>query len=128
VHATDHGSRWNSTACDVAEQIERLETGAEIRAAIAQLPAEQRAAIVLRYYLDLTDNEISARLHSTPSTVRWRLHAARKRLRSLLPAWLRPTGQQDADLTVVEANPIHLTNLTNMTSLTTEPEIEKGKG
>jgi RNA polymerase sigma-70 factor (ECF subfamily) len=109
VSTIGNSTEWNSLAGDVVEQVERLETGAEIRAAISQLPANQRAAIVLRYYLDLTDDEISARLHSNPSTVRWRLHAARKRLRSLLPAWLRPTEASDVDFTRTEANPSYLT-------------------
>jgi RNA polymerase sigma-70 factor, ECF subfamily len=101
-------TKWEYATDDVAQQIERLETGVDIRAAIAQLPVEQRATIVLRYYLDLTDNEISARLHSTPSTVRWRLHAARKRLRTLLPAWLRPGEHSDLAPSLTEVTPVYL--------------------
>jgi RNA polymerase sigma-70 factor (ECF subfamily) len=88
-------AQWAMQGYDIAESLERLETASEIRTAIAKLPAEQRAAIVLRYYLDLTDDEISARVNSPPSTVRWRLHAGRKRLRSLLPPWLQP-GNDDS--------------------------------
>jgi RNA polymerase sigma-70 factor (ECF subfamily) len=118
IRSLAQSTKWGSTTVDVVEQVERLETGAEIRAAIALLPAEQRAAIVLRYYLDLSDDEISARLHSTPSTVRWRLHTARKRLRTLLPAWLRPAERPDVDFLMVEAS---------RSCVSTEQETEKSK-
>lgn len=52
--------------------------------ALAQLSPEQRAAVVLRYFLSLSDDEISDELAIAPGTVRWRLHAARKQLRALL--------------------------------------------
>jgi RNA polymerase sigma-70 factor (ECF subfamily) len=55
-----------------------------VEAALTQLPPEQRAAIVLRYYLDFEDDEISEQLDCAPGTVRWRLHAARKQLGVLL--------------------------------------------
>ena len=38
--------------------------------AIATLPERQRAVLVLRYYLDLTDREIAALLDSAEGTVR----------------------------------------------------------
>ncbi|MBN1681560.1 MAG: sigma-70 family RNA polymerase sigma factor [Anaerolineae bacterium] len=62
---------------DLFEQAE-LET--VIEEALRRLVPEQRAAIVLRYYLELTDAEISTYLDCAPGTVRWRLHAARKQL------------------------------------------------
>ena len=76
------------------ERLESLETSAAINRAIAQLPPEQRAAIVMRYYLDMSDDEMSSRLDVARATVRWRLHAARHKLRVLLPAWLGPAGEQ----------------------------------
>lgn len=53
-------------------------------AALEQLSAPQRAAIVLRYFLDLSEDEMAERLNVPSGTVKWRLHAARKRLRTLL--------------------------------------------
>ncbi len=106
-------------SCDVAEHLERLETSAEIRAAIDLLPAGQRAAIVLRYYLDLTDDEISVRLDAKPATIRWRLHAGRKRLRNLLPYWLRPPGSTNLEPALSERNPAAI-------AVKPEPEQEKG--
>src|SRR5439155_18702568 len=70
--------------------LEAMETVSTLNAAVALLSPEQRAAIVLRYYLNLSDDEMSARLDCAPGTVRWRLHAARRRLRQLLPAWVAP--------------------------------------
>jgi RNA polymerase sigma-70 factor (ECF subfamily) len=75
---------------EIEEHLEAMETSAAINVAIASLSPQQRAAIVLRYYLNLSDEEMSARLDCAPGTVRWRLHAARRRLRQLLPAWVGP--------------------------------------
>lgn len=63
---------------------EMAETEQVVRAALDKLTPEQRAVIVLRYYLDYSEQEISAETSSPIGTVRWRLHAARKRLRGLL--------------------------------------------
>lgn len=67
-----------------AELIERAETDAELWAALESLPPPQRAATVLHYFLEMPDADIAAQLGVPPATVRWRLHAARKRLRHLL--------------------------------------------
>src|SRR4051812_8348621 len=59
----DHSSHSFSAAWstgDIEARLEAMETGAAITAAIARLSPEQRAAIVLRYYLDLSDEEMSA--------------------------------------------------------------------
>ncbi len=66
------------------------ETEAAIWAALGELSAEQRTAVVLRYYLDLSESEMAARLACPPGTVKSRLYHARRRLRELLPAWLAP--------------------------------------
>ena len=41
-----------------------------VRAALAQLPAKQRAAVVLRYWLDMPEREVAEALDCRPSTVR----------------------------------------------------------
>ena len=56
----------------------------EILAALAQLSPRQRAVIVQRYYLEMSEKEMSERLDVAPGTVKWLLNAARARLRSLL--------------------------------------------
>ncbi len=69
------------------EQLEHAETRQAVWTALSQLPPEQRAAVVLRYYLDLSESEIANDQSIPPGTVKWRLHAARERLRSLLAPW-----------------------------------------
>lgn len=49
---------------------------------LGRLPAKQRSVIVLRSFSGLTDAEIAQRLDVPGATVRWRLFAARKRMRS----------------------------------------------
>jgi RNA polymerase sigma-70 factor (ECF subfamily) len=56
----------------------------EILAALGQLSARQRAAVVLRYSLEMSEKEIADCLKARPGTVKWLLNAARERLRGLL--------------------------------------------
>jgi RNA polymerase sigma-70 factor (ECF subfamily) len=71
------------------------ETSAAIWAALGGLSPEQRTAIVLRYYLNLSEAEMAVRLACPPGTVKSRLYTARQRLRQLLPAWLTPVASQE---------------------------------
>jgi RNA polymerase sigma-70 factor (sigma-E family) len=48
---------------------------------LATLPPRQRAAVVLRFYEDLTVDEIATTLHARPGTVKSLLHRALARLR-----------------------------------------------
>jgi RNA polymerase sigma-70 factor, ECF subfamily len=77
---------------------EELVEAAELRQAVwdalGRLPPEQRATIALYYYLDLSVAEIATRLACPPGTVKWRLHAARERLRGLLRLILWPTRSE----------------------------------
>jgi RNA polymerase sigma-70 factor (ECF subfamily) len=75
-------------------RLEAAETREAVWAVLEQLAPGQRAAVVLRYYADLDDAEVAQMLGVPAGTVRRRLHDARQRLRRLLPAWLRPAGQQ----------------------------------
>jgi RNA polymerase sigma-70 factor (ECF subfamily) len=56
----------------------------DLLVALAQLPAGQRAALVLFYYADLPVREIASRLGSNSLVVRANLSRGRRRLRSLL--------------------------------------------
>lgn len=56
----------------------------EILSALAQLSPRQRAAIVQRYYLEMSEKEMSERLDVAPGTIKWLLNAARARLRNIL--------------------------------------------
>jgi RNA polymerase sigma-70 factor (ECF subfamily) len=69
-----------------AALFEEAEDAAAVWALLARLPAKQRAVIVLRYFVGLSDAETAARLGAPRATVRWRLFAARERLRTWLGA------------------------------------------
>ena len=56
----------------------------ETRAALAGLAPRQRAAVVLRYFVDLPDAEIAEILGCRPATVRTLLHRAIRHLREVL--------------------------------------------
>ena len=69
------------------EVVEALERSDSIQQALEQLPPEQRAAIVTRYYLGMTDSETAEHVGNPRGTIKWRLHTARKRLRVLLHSY-----------------------------------------
>jgi RNA polymerase sigma-70 factor (sigma-E family) len=60
------------------------DSDADLRAAIRQLPAQQRAVVVLFYYEDRPMDEIARILGCSASTGWVHLHRARKRLGALL--------------------------------------------
>lgn len=62
--------------------------------AFRTLTAEQRAAIVLQYYRDLTLSEIAEVLQVPVGTVRSRLHYAKRALRAAIEADARPTTRK----------------------------------
>lgn len=69
---------------DPAIQVERSETAAGIRAAIASLPAGQRQAVALFYLAGLTHAEAAEELGIQPNALKARLHKARRSLRAPL--------------------------------------------
>ena len=58
--------------------------GGELMAALAELPADQRGAVVLRYLLDYTPGEIARMLELPRGTVNSRLRRGLDRLRDLI--------------------------------------------
>ncbi len=66
------------------DSYEMPEPALDVVRALASLPANQRACVVLHYYLELPFTEIASILNITPPTVGVHLFRARKRLRSLL--------------------------------------------
>jgi RNA polymerase sigma-70 factor (ECF subfamily) len=73
-----------SRAVSVEEQVEYTQLKAEIAAALQNLSPRQRAAVVLRYDLEMSEKEMTEILSVAPGTVKWLLNAARTRLRALL--------------------------------------------
>ena len=56
----------------------------DVWAAVVKLPARQRACVVLRYYADLTDEQVAESLGCSVGTVKSHLHRARRSLEALL--------------------------------------------
>jgi RNA polymerase sigma-70 factor (ECF subfamily) len=69
---------------DPAQAFQALETGEQIARAVAGLPEDQRAALVLAEYEDLSMAEIAAALGTTEKAVENRLYRARTFLRERL--------------------------------------------
>ena len=69
--------------------------------ALEELPPTQRAAIVQRYYLGLSEAEMSERGESPPGTITRRLYDARRGLSKLL----RPQSRAAGDPALPEASP-----------------------
>ncbi|CAN5569323.1 sigma-70 family RNA polymerase sigma factor [soil metagenome] len=66
------------------ELAEASEDRRRVWAALEKLSPVQRAAIVQRYYLGMSEAEMAKSGMSPPGTIKWRLHAARKSLAKLL--------------------------------------------
>jgi RNA polymerase sigma-70 factor (ECF subfamily) len=64
--------------------VEQQETRETILKAVQSLPPGQRVVIVMRYYLDMSMNDMTVRTGRPLSTIKWWLRDARKRLRSLI--------------------------------------------
>jgi RNA polymerase sigma-70 factor (ECF subfamily) len=60
---------------------DRIARGADLRAALRQLDSRQREALVLRYYLDLTIEEVAAIIGVPVGTVKSRIHRGLTALR-----------------------------------------------
>ncbi len=71
-------------AASVESQVESTQLQHEILNALSKLSPRQRAVIVQRYYLEMSEQEMSLALDAAPGTVKWLLNAARERLRHLL--------------------------------------------
>jgi RNA polymerase sigma-70 factor (ECF subfamily) len=79
---------------------EQAEARLAVWEAVGKLPPSQRAALVLRYYVGLSEAEMAERTGRAAGTVKWLLHAGRKRMRELLgPAFgERPvTAREELD-------------------------------
>ena len=64
--------------------LEQKEMRANILKAIQSLPTKQRAVIVMQYFLNMSEKDMSAKMERPLSTIKWWLRDARKRLHSLM--------------------------------------------
>ena len=70
-------ANWRSATPTPEEQAIRHEREADVQDALAALPPKDRSALVMRYWYDLSYEEIAAATSSTVSAVKSRLHRAR---------------------------------------------------
>ena len=69
---------------DAADDALKSEQGAIVQRALAELPEDQRRALVLAYFEGLTQSEIAARLQTPLGTIKTRMRSGMMRLRELL--------------------------------------------
>ena len=86
-HAEDKGRPSDSTDPEAAAVLN--EERRAVRDALAQLTPSQRGAVVMRYFLELSESEMVERTGRTRGTVKRHLHDARTRLKQLLDATMR---------------------------------------
>jgi len=68
----------------IEAQLESSEFQNQIWDALQKLSPRQRAVIVQRYFLEMSEQEMAEASGSAAGTVKWMLNAARERLRRLL--------------------------------------------
>lgn len=68
------------------QMLEQKEMRQNILKAIQSLSPEQRAVVVMRYFLEMSEADMVTRMDRPLSTVKWWLREARNRLRSLIGA------------------------------------------
>jgi|SRR5438046_7615185 len=74
----------NSVAGESASPEEAVVRSADLRKALLQLPVDQRAAVLLHFYLDLPLDEVAASLEISVAGAKSRINRAFKRLRPAL--------------------------------------------
>jgi len=67
-----------------AAELERTDAALDATQLLARLPAAQREVVVLRYYHDLSEDEVAAVLDIPKGTVKSRMHQAIARLAELV--------------------------------------------
>jgi RNA polymerase sigma-70 factor, ECF subfamily len=73
-----------SQAASAETEVESRQFRAEILSALSMLHPRQRAVVIQRYYLEMSEKETSAALNIPVGTVKWLLNEARTKLRGLL--------------------------------------------
>jgi len=68
----------------VESQVESSEVQRQIWDAMQKLSPRQRAVIVQRYFLEMSEKEMAVESGAAAGTIKWLLNAARERLRGLL--------------------------------------------
>lgn len=97
---TRRADRWRSAAMDKLENepkdtateipdrpVQQKEWEALLQQALQQLPSEQRIAIIMKEYEDLTFKEIATILNVSPNTVKSRVYYGLNTLRGIFDQW-----------------------------------------
>jgi RNA polymerase sigma-70 factor (ECF subfamily) len=77
--------RWLASSSRPEEVVIRSEERGEVRQLLDQLPPHYRAAVVLRYWYDLSYQEIAEAMETTESAVKSTLYRARRKLAQETP-------------------------------------------
>lgn len=76
--------RLVNTDTQPEHMVEQKQMRESILEAIRSLPPDQRAVVVMRYFLDLSEADMVEKLDRPLSTIKWWLRDARKRLYDLM--------------------------------------------
>ena len=77
--------------------VETQETRQVVWKALGELRAEQRAVIVMRHFLEMSEAEMTEELDRPLTTIRWRLKTARNQLRKVLGLFWKTDYQEAQD-------------------------------
>jgi RNA polymerase sigma-70 factor (ECF subfamily) len=78
-------ARWMADPAPQPEQwLEEKQTRQNILSAIESLPVEQRAVIVMRYFLEMSEADMSVKMERPLSSIKWWLRDARRRMQNFL--------------------------------------------
>jgi len=78
----------------IADGVDELLLRRDLVAALQQLPPRQRAALVLRFFLDLSEKETARELDISVGTVKSAVSRGLDRLRTLVPADLNQEARR----------------------------------
>ncbi|MHC1770176.1 MAG: RNA polymerase sigma factor [Flexilinea sp.] len=82
---TDNLKEWLLDRQPLPEMmVETKELRQQIKKALCLLTPNQRRVVVSKYYLEMSEAEMSRSLNAPISSIKWWLHIARQRLRQLL--------------------------------------------
>lgn len=84
----DHERSAVDPADEIAERI-------DLHRLLDQITPRARAALVLRYYLDLSDDDIAAAISARPATVRSLIHRGLKAARESMHSPARPSTKKE---------------------------------
>jgi RNA polymerase sigma-70 factor, ECF subfamily len=77
--------------------VETRETRQMVWKALGELSAEQRAVIIMRHFLEMSEAEMTEELDRPLTTIRWRFKTARNQLRKLLQFFWKSEYQEAQD-------------------------------